>query len=74
MKMIVAERREDLRPEEIIPGSSAGFFCSSCEREVMLTADSQRRTEDASICCVPCYKRIVIKGGLGYVSRLQQIR
>lgn len=73
MRMIVSERLEDLLPEEIHQGSRGGYFCSWCKREVSLTADSQRQADGAKIYCVPCYKRVVIKGGLGYVSRLRKL-
>lgn len=71
MKIIVAERLADLG--EIPECSRGGFYCSGCKQEVTLTADSQRQVSGAEICCVPCYKRVVINGGLGYVSRLRKL-
>lgn len=69
MRMIVTERLADLTEE--LQGK-AGFFCSGCHQEVVLTEKSQKvLAEGATICCVPCYKRVVIRGGLGYVSRLR---
>lgn len=71
MRMIVTERLADLKEE---PQGSRRFFCDGCHREVVLTEKSQQAlAQGATICCVPCYKRVVIRGGLGYVSRWREL-
>jgi hypothetical protein len=60
--VIMAERKANYEPTEAykVKGTTGGYFCGRCKREIVLSPSSQERIEsrpDCNLLCVECFRR-----------------